>query len=85
MSSATVEYGIERRELAHRSADGLEVSLLWSEFTGGLSVAVRDDRSGAGFELVVQSGTEALEVFDHPFAYAAWRGIEYDLAEGSDV
>ena len=85
MSSATVEYGIERRELAHRSGDGLEVSLLWSERTGSLSVTVRDERSGAGFELVVQSGAEALDVFDHPFAYAAWRGIEYDLAEATGV
>jgi hypothetical protein len=85
MSSATVEYGIERRELAHRSGDGLEVSLLWSEETGSLCVAVRDDRSGAGFELVVESGAEALDVFDHPFAYAAWRGIEYDLAEAPDA
>jgi hypothetical protein len=85
MSSATVEYRIERRELAHRSGDGLEVSLLWSEANGGLYVTVRDDRTGAGFELVVESGVEALDVFDHPFAYAAWRGIEYDQAEATDV
>jgi hypothetical protein len=73
----TVEYQAERRELAHRSSDGIGVSLLWSEPTGGLFVAVHDERSGAGFELVVESGSEALEVFRHPFAYAAWRGIEY--------
>jgi len=77
MSFTTVEHHAERRELAHRSGDGIGVSLLWSQPTGGLFVAVDDERSGAGFELVVESGSEALDVFHHPFAYAAWRGIQY--------
>jgi hypothetical protein len=76
MSLMTVEYQTERRELAHRSGGGIGASLLWSEPTGGLFVAVHDERSGAGLELVVESGAEALEVFRHPFAYAAYRGIE---------
>jgi hypothetical protein len=67
---------IERRELAHRSSDGLDVALLWSEPTDSLTVAVLDRRSGTHFELVVETGTEALDVFRHPFAHAAWRGIE---------
>jgi hypothetical protein len=82
MSLTTVEYQVERRELAHRSSDGVGVSLRWSEPTGGLFVSVNDERSGGGFELVVDSGAEALEVFRHPFAYAAWRGIEYGGSSG---
>jgi hypothetical protein len=85
MSSAIVEYQVERRELAHRSSDGIDVALLWSEGTDSLCVAVLDERTGAGFELVMESGTEALDVFRHPFAYAAWRGIEYGLPGEPDA
>jgi hypothetical protein len=56
-------------ELDHRSADGFEISLLWSRNTNRLLVAVADSRSGESFE--VQAPAEkALDVFRHPFAYA---------------
>ncbi|HSC90249.1 MAG TPA: hypothetical protein VLB86_01195 [Gaiellaceae bacterium] len=61
-----------RRELAHRSNNGVHVSLLWSSVDDGLVVTVEDD-AGESFELVV-GADEALEVFDHPYAYAAFRG-----------
>jgi hypothetical protein len=35
---------------------------------------VDDERAGQRFQLVVD-GEEALDVFRHPFAYAAYRGI----------
>ena len=57
-------------ELHHRSADGIEVSLLWSRVTNALTVAVEDSRSGASFEIPAQA-EKALDVFEHPFAYAA--------------
>ena len=57
-------------ELHHRSADGLEVSLLWSRRTNALTVAVEDSRSGVSFELPA-AAENALDVFEHPFAYAA--------------
>lgn len=57
-------------ELHHRSADGLEVSLLWSRRTNRLTVAVEDSRSGVSFELPAPA-EKALDVFEHPFAYAA--------------
>ena len=57
-------------ELDHRSADGIEVSLLWIRNTNRLLVAVADSRSGESFE--VQAPAEkALDVFRHPYAYAA--------------
>ena len=56
-------------ELDHRSADGIEVSLLWSELTNMLTVAVEDTRNGIAFE-VPAPADKALEVFEHPFAYA---------------
>jgi hypothetical protein len=56
-------------ELHHRSADGIEVSLLWSRITNALTVAVEDSRSGLSFE-VPAPAAKALDVFEHPFAYA---------------
>jgi hypothetical protein len=56
-------------ELHHRSADGIEVSLLWSRQTNTLMVAVEDSRSGVSFELPAPA-EKALDVFEHPFAYA---------------
>jgi hypothetical protein len=59
-------------ELDHRVADGIEVALLWSRLTNRLWVAVTDRRTGDSFELDVDAGN-ALDVFQHPFAYAVRR------------
>jgi hypothetical protein len=67
------------RELAHRATDGLEVMLFWREATNELTVSVSDERTGAYFELDAEPG-EALDVFYHPYAHAAHRGVPYDEA-----
>jgi hypothetical protein len=67
------------RELAHRATDGLEVMLFWHEATNELTVSVSDERTGAYFELAADPD-EALEVFYHPYAHAAHRGVPYDEA-----
>jgi hypothetical protein len=67
------------RELAHRATDGLEVILFWDEATNELTVTVSDERTGAYFELLADPG-EALAVFYHPYAHAAYRGVPYDEA-----
>jgi hypothetical protein len=64
------------RELAYRAADGVEVVLFWQEITDELAVAVSDARSGAYFELAA-APHEALDVFNHPYAHAASRGLPY--------
>jgi len=61
-----------RRELAHRSSDGIDVYLLWSPADDSLAVTVIDEAAET-FELPV-APHEALEVFNHPYAYAAFRG-----------
>ena len=65
------------RELAYRTNDGVEVVLFWHEATDQLTVTVSDTRSGAYFELGAALD-EALAVFNHPYAYAAFRGLAYD-------
>jgi hypothetical protein len=59
-------------ELAHREGDGLEVTLLWDERRDRLAVSVFDSRTGDCFALDAP-GDRALDVFYHPFAYAAFR------------
>ena len=66
-------------ELDHRSSNGIDVTLLWARSTNTVSVHVRDERSDEDFELVVAPGTSPLDVFMHPFAYAAHQGIEYGV------
>jgi hypothetical protein len=59
------------RELVSRFNDGIHVSLLWNERDGAVTVAVADSRTGENFELEVGDRDNALDVFHHPFAYAA--------------
>ena len=60
----------ERRELAHRTSDGIEVTLLWSKASDRITIAVVDTRSDAALEFGVD-GSDALDAFNHPYAYAA--------------
>ena len=62
------------KELASRGTDGLAVSLLWSKATDRVRVTVADERFGEEFDLDVP-GAHALAAFQHPFAYAAVRGL----------
>ena len=66
------------RELAHREHDGVEVTLLWHPADNHLSVVVVDRTNDAAFELVVDPD-EAMDVFEHPYAYAAFGGVEYEV------
>jgi hypothetical protein len=59
-------------ELAYREGNGVAVSLIWDRATNGLSVAASDRATGQAFALDVEA-IEALEVFQHPFAYAVSR------------
>jgi len=60
------------RELAFRENDGLEVTLLWDEHTDRLTISVLDAKNGDFFALEAARDT-ALDVFYHPFSYAASR------------
>jgi hypothetical protein len=65
-----------RQELAYRATDGIDVFLLWCPADDSLAVVVIDVNADA-FELAV-TAAEALDVFNHPFAYAARRGATED-------
>lgn len=58
------------RELARRTSSGIDVTLLWNERTGALTISVRNRGTGAHFQFAAQPD-EALHAFYHPYAYAA--------------
>jgi hypothetical protein len=73
--------GPARVVLAKRKNAGIQVTLLWAQDTNAVAVLVRDDNTDDQFELSVEPGANALDAFEHPYAYAAWRGVDYRLAD----
>ena len=71
------------QELASRAGDGVEVSLIWDPADGSVRVVVSDGRTGEQFELEV-GDDNALDVFHHPYAYAAFRGVGHLMLERVD-
>lgn len=70
------------RELAYREGAGTEVALWWNCVTGELKVSVHDQRSGSTFDVPADCH-DALEVFNHPYAYARRiPDLELDADEG---
>jgi hypothetical protein len=66
----TTSAATQRRELAQRSNNGIEVTLFWTESTNLVTIAVADSHSGDELEFEID-GSAALDAFKHPFAYAA--------------
>jgi hypothetical protein len=56
------------RELAHRSADGIDVTLLWNPADDRAFVVVVDLKAGTMFEVGVEDANP-MHVFNHPYAY----------------
>jgi hypothetical protein len=63
------------RELHSREATGLLVRLLWSRPDDHTIVAVLDIARGDSFHIDVRADENPVDVFHHPYAYAALRGI----------
>jgi hypothetical protein len=56
------------RELAHRSHNGVSVTLSWHSETDELLVCVYDERGEVYFEIHPERAS-ALDVYYHPYAY----------------
>jgi hypothetical protein len=63
-------------ELAQRAGDGIVVSLMWSRADNVLRVSIANTQTGEEFELDAHPDN-ALDIYYHPFAYAAHRGLDY--------
>jgi hypothetical protein len=68
-----------RTELAHRSSDGIDVTLVWVRAGGAdeTLVCVSDQREGAYFEIPTEPYL-ALDVYYHPFAYRDFSTVDYE-------
>jgi hypothetical protein len=69
-------FGEDISELNSRSANGVDVALLWRRCDNTAVVAVVDQRNGEAFLLDVHEHDNALDMFHHPYAYAADRRID---------
>jgi hypothetical protein len=67
-----------RTELAHRTRDGIDVTLVWVQRSGNDTtiVCVCDRREGAYFEILAEPYL-ALDVYHHPFAYRDFSTLDY--------
>ena len=63
-------------ELDRRTTDGIDVRLLWHRTEDRVTVTTRDTRSGETLEIAVRDSERALDVFHHPYAYAAFHGVQ---------
>jgi hypothetical protein len=64
------------RELAHRSSNGVDVTMLWDPATDQVRVAVVDFEIGEAFDVLV-ADANPMDVFNHPYFYA---GLEQAAA-----
>ena len=62
----------ELRELDRRSADGLDVTLVWNSLTELVYVVVIDAQRDDVLHIAVDAG-DALDAFHHPYAYRRTR------------
>lgn len=70
-------------ELDYRENDGVQVSLIWNRADNGVSVLVTDTRGGESFDLPV-TGADALDAFNHPYAYAAFRRLDLSRSPAAE-
>ncbi|HYB25078.1 MAG TPA: hypothetical protein VEF89_00535 [Solirubrobacteraceae bacterium] len=73
------------RELDSRLSDGKQIRLLWCEHDGRLWVTVLDPRTGEAFRIEVRRGERPLDVFHHPYAYAADHGVQTSTLRAADI
>ena len=68
---------VRLRELAHRTADGIDVSLFWHPPTDELTVCVFDHQHGSYFEITPE-GRDALDAYYHPYSYATSFDVHFE-------
>jgi hypothetical protein len=69
-------------ELISRSDNGVDVALLWKRDDKTAIVVVVDHVAGESFLLRVQETDNPLDIFHHPYAYAAQRDVDRCPAHG---
>jgi hypothetical protein len=63
------------KELASRHSGSVEIALLWSKRTHRAAVTLEDAVTGELIELPLMPADDPLDVYNHPYVYAAARGL----------
>ena len=71
-------------ELISRSDNGVDVALLWKRDDNTAIVVVVDHVAGESFLLHVHERDNPLDMFHHPYAYAASRDIDHCPEHGEE-
>jgi hypothetical protein len=71
----TLSFDPAPEELASRQSGTAEVVLLWSRVARRAAVKLSDEATGESVELTLLPTDDPLDVFNHPYAYAARRGL----------
>jgi hypothetical protein len=79
----TLSFDHTPKELALRRSGTSEIALFWSRRTHRAAVKLEDDATGVTFELPLGAGDDPLDVFEHPYAYAAARHLDVNPAGAS--
>ena len=74
MNRYRLTFDAHPKELARRDAAGSHVALLWSRRRHRAAVVVEDDATGELVELEIRERENPLDLYRHPYAYAAARG-----------
>lgn len=61
--------------LASRKSGTTEIALFWSKRKHRAAVAVDDEATGEHFELEIHADDDALDLYNHPYPYAASRHV----------
>jgi hypothetical protein len=65
----------QRSELAHRSSDGIEISLFWNRPSDRVTIEIVEGPLAEFLEFEV-APDKALDAFRHPYAYAPARVLD---------
>ena len=84
MATAIDTYEEQIVELDERESNGVRVTLVWNRSTDTLSVLVWDERTLESFALEIETGEDAYDIFHHPFAHVAFRGLDHDGIPAGD-
>ena len=71
----TLSFDHTPKELVTRHSGTTEIVLFWSRRTHRAAVKLEDAATGETVELAVLPTDDPLDVFNHPYAYAAARGL----------
>lgn len=67
--------------LASRADGDIRVTLVWMADSNTVAALLRDANADEDMASLVEPETNPVDVYEHPYAYAAWRGVNYRIVD----